>query len=191
MDNLKEVQYFPLDSSRWADLEKLFGKNGACSGCWCMWYRLSRTDFDAMRGEGTRRAFQSLAEQNVPLGILAYDGGQSVGWVAVAPRADYSALERSRSFKKLDDLPVWSITCFFVRRDYRRQGLTEGLIHAAVKYAAEHGAEWLEACPVEPSKPVVTDTSAFTGFYSTFIQAGFVEAARRQPKRPILRLKIR
>ncbi|MEM3726025.1 MAG: hypothetical protein QXK98_04075 [Candidatus Bathyarchaeia archaeon] len=100
------LEFHPLTTARWADLEKLFGKNGACGGCWCMWWKLKRSDFLRQRGEGNRRALKSIVDSGVVPGILAYADGEPVGWCAVAPREAYPTLERSRVLKRVDDKQV-------------------------------------------------------------------------------------
>jgi len=53
-------------------------------------------------------------------GLLAYEGDVPVGWCAMAPREDHDRLNRSKPFAPIDDTAVWSITCFIVRKGYRR-----------------------------------------------------------------------
>ena len=96
---------------------------------------------------------------------------------------------RLRTLAPLDDQPVWSVTCFFVTRSYRRRGVTVELRKAAVGHAGRHGAELVEGYPVEPKGPQA-DTFVYTGVASAFRRAGFVEAARRSPSRPIMRFAI-
>ena len=109
----------------------------------------------------------------------------------MAPREDFPALERSRVLARVDDEPVWSIVCFFVAKDMRRNGMTDDLITAAVRYARSKGARIVEAYPVEPGAAGTADAFAFTGLASAFRRAGFVEAARRSPKRAVYRLRLR
>jgi GNAT superfamily N-acetyltransferase len=52
--------------------------------------------------------------------------------------------EQYRALPRLDDAPVWSVVCFFVDRRVRRQGITLGLLQAAVEYARSHGAAVIE-----------------------------------------------
>ncbi len=183
-------QFFPLTAPRWDDFETLFGKRGACGGCWCTYWRLKRSDFNAMRGEGARAVMRSIVESGEVPGILAYDGDQPVGWCAVAPRAVTPVLERSRILKPVDDQPVWSVTCFFVAKPYRRHGLTVELLKAAACYAREQGARVLEGYPSEPKKTPLPDPFIYTGIASAFRKAGFQEAARRSETRPIMRIYL-
>lgn len=157
----------------------LFGPRGAYGGCWCMFWRLPRAQFNQQKGEGNKAAFQKLARSKTPLGILAYAAEQPVAWCAVAPRKAYSALERSRILKSIDDTPVWSITCLFVSKPFRRQGITPRLLKAAVTCAMENGAQAVEGYPVEPKKNSMPDPFAWTGIASAFRKAGFKEKLRR------------
>ncbi|HYI16712.1 MAG TPA: GNAT family N-acetyltransferase [Thermomicrobiales bacterium] len=181
----------PLTPDRWPDLEALFGPRGATGGCWCMYWRLTRSQFDYLKGDGNRDAFREIVvEAERPPGLLAYRDDVPVGWCAVAPRDDYSGLERSRILKRVDGEPVWSITCFFVARSARRQGVTLALIEAATAFAAGHGARIVEAYPIDPRSPEVPPVFAWTGLLSAFEAVGFIEVARRSDTRPIVRFEI-
>ena len=116
----------PLTAERWPDLEALFGPRGACGGCWCMWWRLRRSEFEQQKGEANRHALQAIVESGAMPGLLGYQGEQPVAWVAIAPRESYPVLERSRNLKRIDDAPVWSITCLFVARPFRRRARRAG-----------------------------------------------------------------
>ncbi len=120
-------------------------------------------------------------------GIIAYSDGQPVGWCALAPRKTFSRLSRSRILKPVDDSPVWSAPCFFVDKRFRRKGLTVQLLMAAAKFVREQGGTILEGYPVEPKKDPMPPVFAYTGLASGFLQAGFIECARRSPTRPVMR----
>ena len=184
------LEFHPLTPDRWADFEQLFGPRGATGGCWCMWWRLKRSEFDRQKGEGNRQAFEQIVSAGEIPGILAYAGNQAVGWCAIAPRENYPLLENSRTLKRIDEEPVWSITCFFVAKSFRRQGVTLQLIKAAVEYARGRGATLVEAYPVEPRSEEMPVVFAYTGFAATFREAGFVEVARRSETRPMMRYSL-
>src|ERR1041384_986969 len=103
---MPKLTFEPLTPERWDDFKTLFGPKGACAGCWCMLWRLKRSDFDRGKGAGNRAAMRKLVKAGAEPGILAYRDGEPIGWCAVAPREDYSALERSRVLKKVDEQPV-------------------------------------------------------------------------------------
>jgi GNAT superfamily N-acetyltransferase len=180
---------YPLSPNRWTDLVTLFGERGACGGCWCMWWRLSRAQWVKQKGLANQRAFRDVVKSGPPPGLLAYADGEAVGWCALAPRADYPRLANSRILKPVDDEPVWSISCFFVARGFRRKGVTLALLKAAAAYARSQGASLLEGYPCEP-KAGYPDVFYYTGLASTFRKVGFREVARRSPSRPIMRLAL-
>jgi GNAT superfamily N-acetyltransferase len=97
-------------------------------------------------------------------------------------------LDRAWRLKRLDDIPVWSISCFYVRKGYRKQGITSALIAAALKAAKAAGAPALEAYPLDAD---LTPSASGTGYASTFARAGFKIVARRTPPRPIMRRDLR
>jgi GNAT superfamily N-acetyltransferase len=183
------LKFHLLTSERWTDLERLFGKNGACGGCWCMWWRLTRSQFMLQRGEKNRKALKNIVDSGEVPGILAYANSEPVGWISVAPREAYQALERSRVLKRVDDKPVWSVVCFFVAKPFRRKGMTKKLLTAAIDYVEKRGGKTLEGYPVEP-KARMPDPFAYTGVATAFRQVGFVEVLKRSEKRPIMRYSI-
>jgi len=175
-----------LTPDRWRDFVTLFGRNGACAGCWCMWWRLPRAQWLKQKGAGNRTAIRRIVQAGDTPGLLAYADGLPVGWCALSPREAYPRLATSRTSKPIDNQPVWSITCFFVARPFRRRGITIKLLKAAVTFARRHGARIVEGYPVEPKKDQ-PDVFVYTGLASAFRQAGFEEVTRRSPTRPIMR----
>ncbi|MFD3504211.1 GNAT family N-acetyltransferase [Streptomyces sp. NPDC058678] len=180
----------PLTPGRWQDLEELFGPRGACGGCWCMWWRLSRSVYNAAKGDANRAALRAIVDGGDVPGILMYDDGQPIGWCSVAPRESFPVLARSRALPLIDDAGQWSVVCLFVRRDRRRSGTSVALLRAAAEYAAAQGATILEGYPVEPKQEAMPDAFAWTGTVSAFRSAGFTEAARGPTGRPIMRRSL-
>ncbi len=155
-----------------------------------MLWRLTRSDFDQQKGEGNRRAMKRLVDRGETPGILAYAGRQPVAWCAVAPRVSYPALERSRVSKRIDDQPVWSITCFFVAKPFRRSGISVELLKAAIDYVQKRGGRIVEGYPVEPKTESMPEVFAYTGLATAFLKAGFTECLRRSETRPIMRFEL-
>ncbi len=189
-DSLPELEFHPLRPGRWDDFEALFGPRGAMGGCWCMWWRIKRKEFEANQYEGNRTAMKAIVDGGSVPGLLAYHGDAPIGWVSVGPRTDFGVLQRSPILKPVDDQPVWSIVCFFVQKAYKGRGLSGRLLDGAVDYAAAQGATIVEGYPIAPKSDDVPDLYSFTGFLSTFQAAGFVEVARRSEHRPIMRLYL-
>jgi GNAT superfamily N-acetyltransferase len=175
----------PLTPDLWSALEELFGKPGASNGCWCMYWRIGGAYRDRP-SERNKEALRKIVKRGSPSGLVAFDGDVAVGWCQLTPRDALPWLDRMWWFQRVDDLPVWSISCFFVRRGYRRQGVMTQLIFAALKTAKRARAAALEAYPIDTSAPK-SSSNIFVGTASTFVRAGFKEVARRASARPIMR----
>lgn len=188
--SMTDIDVRPVTPERWPDLERLFGPRGAYSGCWCMWWRLARSESSRQPAEARRQGLKEIVDAGRVPGLLAYLDGEPAAWCSIAPREEFPPLERSRTLKRVDDTPVWSIVCFYVGKAYRRRGIMVPLIQAAARYAADHGAAMVEAYPVDPGEKRVSSASAYTGIAAAFVQAGFVEVARRSPSHPIMRLAV-
>ena len=174
----------PLTPDLWPAFEDLFGKWGASNGCWCMYWRIG----GAYRGKRSenKEALREIVKRGSPPGLLAFDGDLAVGWCQVTPRDALPWLDRMWWFRPVDDMRVWAISCFFVRRGYRRQGVMSQLIVAALKTAKRARASALEAYPIDTSAPKST-SNTFTGTAAAFTRAGFQEVARCASARPIMR----
>jgi GNAT superfamily N-acetyltransferase len=184
-----ELSFKPLKRNLWTDFEELFGPRGACAGCWCMYWKLRGKAFEEVKGYETRQMHKSIVDSGTSTGLLAYLHGDVVGWVAVEPRAAYEKLAHSRVLQPVDDQPVWSVTCFFVAKQFRKQGIAIELLKAAVGHVRSQGGRIVEGYPVETSETMPAPF-IYTGTASAFEQAGFQEVARRSPARPIFRYFI-
>jgi GNAT superfamily N-acetyltransferase len=181
------LEIFPLDINRWEDFETLFGERGACGGCWCMSWRLKRSVFENQKGDRNKRAMRKLVEQKEKVGLLAYIDNKPIGWCAVAPREVYLKLENSRILKRIDNESVWSITCFFIAKHYRRKGISLELLKGVIKHVEANKVKIIEGYPVVPYNEEIPAAFAWTGFPSVFEKAGFVVAERRSKSKPIMR----
>ena len=186
----RDIAFQPVTDMMWSDLEELFGDHGAYSGCWCMWWRIKRSEFENHGGAGNKKALKKIVLSGIVPGILAFHGDRPIGWCSVAPREQFPVLDRSYVLKPIDDKPVWCIVCFFVHKMYRRRGLSRILIQGAIRYASENGARIIEAYPVDKEASKNTSIDGFTGFVKPFLEMGFREEARRTANRPILRYYI-
>ncbi|MFB3829824.1 MAG: GNAT family N-acetyltransferase [Bryobacteraceae bacterium] len=182
-----KLEFAPLAKDRWNDFARLFGANGACGGCWCMWWRLARAEFNARKGEENRQAMRKIVASGAMPGVLAYYEGEPIGWCAIAPREAYPSLKRSRVLRPVDGRPVWSVSCFFVAKPFRGQGVSVELLKAAVRFAAGRGAALVEGYPHDLGGSKRPAPFVWTGLVEAFRAAGFKEAARRSPTRPIMR----
>jgi len=185
----------PLTPERWDDLESIFKARG-CSvarGCWCMFYRRSGEvpiPGGMTRSQVNRKALRALAKADPPAGLIGYQGKTPMGWISLGPREDFRKLEHSPVMKAVDDAKVWSIVCFVVPSEFRRSGVASALLAGAIGYARRRKVRILEAYPVD-KREEAADDSLWFGTKSMYDAAGFIEVARRRPRRPVVRLELR
>ena len=186
-----EMTFAPLTRDTWIDFTQLFGERGACANCWCMYFRLAPKDFVAGKsGGGNKESMKELVWSGKPTGILGYHQGKAIGWCAFAPREDFSKMERSRVHKRIDDLPVWSVTCFFIDKAYRRAGASVAMLEGVKKYAREQGIATIEAYPTIPTKTPLPDSFGWIGLFRSFEEAGFYIADQTSKYRPMMRYDV-
>ena len=186
-----QLECRPLTRDRWDDFKRLFGARGACGGCWCMYWRQTRAEFERKKGAANRRAMLGLVNSGRVPGLLGYVDGEPAAWISVAPREEFGSLERSRILRPVDDEPVWSVVCLFIAKAFRHRGVAGSLLKAAVRYVESRGGRIVEGYAVEPKKGTTADVFAYPGPAAAYRRAGFREVARRSETRPIMRYVIR
>jgi GNAT superfamily N-acetyltransferase len=165
-----------LTPKLWPALEELFGPNGACGGCWCMFWRLEQGErYADVKGPKAKRRFKALVAKGKAHGILAFDGSLPVGWCAFERRVDLPRLDRAPSLRVDDAERVWSLPCFYVKAGWRGKGVATALVAAAEKALAKRGAEIAEAYPTRASAGTAA-AWIYTGVPSMFEARGFARA---------------
>jgi GNAT superfamily N-acetyltransferase len=188
---LANLIFEPLTKRNWYNFEQLFGEKGACGNCWCMYYRLSKTDYlEGKAGNGNYEAMKELVWQGKPTGLLGLYEGQAIAWCAFAPREDFLKMEKSRVHKRIDNEFVWSVPCFYVDKNFRHYGVSGAMIEGVIKYAAENGIKIIEAYPTIPTKETLPDIYAWIGFYKSFERAGFKIVDKTSKNRPMVRYYV-
>jgi GNAT superfamily N-acetyltransferase len=173
----------PLTTDLWPAFEDLFGAHGACNGCWCMYWRIG-AGYSRQPREKNKAAFKRIVKKGPPPGLLAFDGDRAVGWCQLTPRDALPWLDGAKRTQPVDDTPVWSLSCFYVRPGCRSQGVSSALIAAALKAAKKAKAPALEVYPMDAPR-------SFTGLISTFKKAGFKKVGQHAANRPIMRHDLR
>lgn len=173
-----------LTPELWPAFEDLLADGGAARRCWCMYWRTGPGYRDCPADQN-RAAFRAVVAQGPSPGLVAWADSLAVGWCQLTPRAAIPAIDRMWRLRRTDDVPVWSISCLYVRKAYRRRGVTSALVAEAVAAARRAGAPAIEAYPFDAD---VSPSATGTGYASTFRRAGFTEIARHVPARPVMRL---
>ncbi len=181
-----------LTPALWPALEKLFGKNGACGGCWCMHWRTEKGEkWNDVKGDPAKKRLRKLVQSGEARGVLAFADGEPVGWCAFGPRTSFAKLNRAPSLACDDAARVWSLPCFYVKAGFRRQGLSAQLLEFALACLREEGAEIAEGYPIKPHDgQKKLGAFAWTGVVSTFTAAGFKAADRKGRGKQRMRLKL-
>ena len=179
-----EVHFRAVTANTLADLDRFSSEHGKFRYCSCMRWRMTSTEFRRSDKQGRIEALNGRVDDGHPVGVLAYVDGTPVGWCSIAPREKFRGLERHRKLGRIDDAAVWSVTCFFVDRQYRRRGLTVDLLEAAIRYASANGARVVEGYPVESTAVSYT----YMGSPETLIRAGFSDVTPRGRERRMFRI---
>lgn len=191
------IEVLPATHARFDDLATVLGpRRPESSVCWCLSYRIPSKENRELTGVARRDRVEALTRERTPPGVLAYDGGEVVGWCGVAPRADLHSFANSRRIPHVDDLPVWTIWCFRVRGGLRGRGIATALLDGAVAHARACGAPAVEGYPVDNDGRKVDLTMAYVGTRGMFERAGFTKAADTQSvldgfPRVLMRLDLR
>jgi len=194
-----QLAVVPANQAAWADLQAIFGIAGYAGRCYCQHFKTRDRDWSSLTEAARHDRFREQTgcgnpRASVTTGLVAYLGSEPVGWVAVEPRTAYPRLLWMRTVwsgrqeDKTDD-GVWAVTCFVVRKGYRKRGITYALAAATVDYAREHGARALEAYPMitEPGKEI-TWGELYVGTRQVFAEAGFAEVSHPSPRRVVMRI---
>jgi len=151
-----------------------------------MYWRIGPT-YRRRPPDSNKEDFHRVVAQGPPPGLVALDQHVAIGWCQLTLRTDLPALERNPKLGPVDETPVLAISCLYVRKGYRRSGVTSALIEAAVDDARRVGAPAIEAYPLDAK---LSQSSTHTGYASTFERLGFQMVARHAAARPIMRLDL-
>ena len=177
-----------LEPGLWPQLEALFGRNGACGGCWCWHWRLAEGEhWDDVKGEVAHERLHQAVQSGGVHGILAFDGETPVGWCSFEPRASLPRLERSPRFKGRSGEGVWFVGCFFIQCGWRRRGLSELLLKHAIGAMESKGARVVEAVPTATHGRPQADAFLFTGTCEIFERQGFGAVASASGTTTVMR----
>jgi GNAT superfamily N-acetyltransferase len=177
----------PLSKQNWPALVDLFSAGGPVGRCWCMYGRIGPA-YRKQAPDENRREFQrSMLSDDVPPGLLAFEGPTAVGWCQVTSVEAVPYLKKRWIWVEDREEKTWLISCLYVRKGYRRRGITRTLIEASIAHARQRGAKAVEAMPLDGSK---SPSATGTGYVSTFESAGFQAVAHRDAAHPLMRLLL-
>jgi GNAT superfamily N-acetyltransferase len=192
----------PANQVRWDDLRAVFGDRDS-GRCNCQRFKTRGWFWEQATDEQRRAQLRDQANCDDPAatsttGLVAFLKDREstpVGWVAVEPRTEYPRLQglptvwKGRPDEDKRDDSVWAITCFVVRKGYRRRGISYALAEAAVGYARANGARVLEgyAMLTQPGREI-TWGELHVGARQVFAEAGLAEVSRPSVRRAVMRI---
>jgi GNAT superfamily N-acetyltransferase len=167
-----------LTPELWPVVEELFGANGACGGCWCMYWRIKEgEDWEKIKGPRAKTRIKKGVAAGDVKAVLAFRDGNPVGWCTFGPRLDFPRLARSRTLACDDAGRIWSIPCFFVKAGHRGQGVAGAMLEHALRIIKREGAPIAEGYPSRPGKDgKYIPSFSWTGTKSLFAKLGFKTA---------------
>ena len=175
------LDFYPVTKSRWDHFEQLLESKGGPHNCWCMVWRTNENKKLLQGKLGKKASMKRRVEEGVPVGLLAYLDELPIAWCSIAPRKTYKPLGGDETKNG-----VWSLTCFFIKREFRNMGLASKLLDAAIQYAKENGARYVEAYPVDPESP----SYRFMGFKPMFENAGFQFVKKAGTRRNVMLIEL-
>lgn len=143
-----------LSAETWPDFEALFGKHkGVRGGCWCTYHRCSSSEYQRLGRDG-RHAYQaSLARTGQGHGLIFYDAGSPIAWCQVGPADGFPRYGRSKLYAEHalpeGSKPLWRITCLFVDKDRRGEGLSRVILKGALDHIRKQGGGIVEVFPLD------------------------------------------
>lgn len=191
---MPDIVIVPATADRIDDAEHALTGGGDGASCRCQWWTITNAQFRASTVDDRAEMLRAEMRSDPPPGLIAYVDGEAAGWVRVSPRTTQQRIPRTREFadatQPWDDPSIWAISCFVVRTQYRGLGLNARLLAEAVDFARAHGADTLEAYPVDTSAGRKSTNALFRGVLSVFAAAGFREIARPKPDRAIVAFQL-
>ncbi len=164
----------PLSTATWPAFARLVEKHdGIFGGCWCISFHLEP-------GENKRWAgrYRELKEARVRAGrahaALVFDGPEAVGWCQFGPPDELPNIRSRKEYEKgLRTRPDWRITCFFIDRERRGEGIASLALREALQYIARAGGGTVEAYPEDYTAERTSNSFLCSGTLGMFLKAGF------------------
>lgn len=174
----------PLGPDTWDDFAALAERHNGCwnavhgscwaqgGGCWCMRFQRSCTPWQA--GEGNRARKERLVSEGRAHAALVFDADVLVAWCQYGtPQELPNIYHRKQYAAGVAELPDYRLTCLFVDKAYRRQGVACVALRGALDLIARAGGGVVEAYPQDTDGQQVSPSSLYSGTRSLFEQAGF------------------
>jgi GNAT superfamily N-acetyltransferase len=171
-----------LDDTTWPAFAHLVERhNGVWGGCWCMGFHSEGVGRGHTPGQN-RDAKERRVANDQAHAALVFDADTCVGWCQFGSTDELPRIKRQRDYGAgLGALPDWRITCFFVDRGYRGEGVASAALAGALDEIARHGGGKVESYPEDAAGRSVSGSFLHNATLALFEQHGF-EPTRRLGK---------
>ncbi len=130
-----------------------------------------RSDRKHRKGSTPRFSVRELGSATCHA-ALVYDGADVVGWCQFGPPVELPG--RMSGYGKLDEAPPdWRITCFFVDRDHRREGVAKAALEGALRIIATKGGGTVDGYPIDTRGKPYSSSFLWGGTEAMFAELGF------------------
>jgi GNAT superfamily N-acetyltransferase len=174
MPTVTEYSVKPLGIETFDAFARLVEKhNGVWGGCWCLEFHPKSPE----RGkslEGNRALKQRLVSEGQAHAALVFDGDDAVGWCQYGSPEELPGITHRKEWEANVVVPPdYRLTCFFVDRDHRRNGVAEVALNGVLDLIAKAGGGSVEAYPYDTDGKKVNGSFLYNGTRILFERAGF------------------
>ena len=168
-----------LSPSTWPDFAALVERhNGVWGGCWCLEFHPEGKE----RGAHRRAQKEHRVNHGTAHAALVYDGATCIGWCQFGAPEELPRIKHLRVYSEgVFELPQWRITCFFVDKAYRGQGVSSAALAGALEQIARLGGGTVESYPEDVAERNVSASFLHNSRLAMFERQGF-ERVRRIAK---------
>lgn len=191
LPKVTEYRVEPLRPNTFEAFARLVEKhNGVWGGCWCLSFHPKHPD----RGQsqaGNRALKLRLVEEDAAHAALVFSEDQAVGWCQFGSPAELPNITHRKEVEERGAPPAdYRITCFFVDRDHRRDGVAAVALQGAVDLIAGQGGGVVEGYPYDIGDKKVSSSFLYNGTRIQFEQAGFEYLGPKGKNHCVMRMTI-
>jgi len=189
--DVAEYSVKPLGPDIWDAFAQLVERhNGVWGGCWCLTYHPKYPEW-GQSVEGNRALKQRLVNESQAHAALVFDEERAVGWCQYGTPEELPNISHRKEYDAmLVELPDYRLTCFFVDRDYRRDGVSAVALRGALDLIAEAGGGVVEAYPYDTHGNKANASFLYNGTRNLFEQAGFEYERPKGKNHCVMRTRI-